>query len=250
VRPILFYLGPLPIYSYTVCVLAAFLIVGWLTYREARRRNRLNEDTLIAGSVAMLGGIVGAKLSMIVFLGPAEFWKQLPTIIQHGSSLLGGLTVGFIAVEFVERRLKIDRCTGDLIAPYLPLGQAIGRLGNFLAGDAYGSPSSLPWAIFQSGSYRHPAQLYELVLDLILFAFLWRRRMSSFKDGQLFSTYVLGYTLIRFPLEFLRYQPTPLYFLGLTLVQWMCLAGAVWFGQKLYFQWQAKNWLIKLGGRA
>jgi phosphatidylglycerol---prolipoprotein diacylglyceryl transferase len=233
-RPILFYLGPVTISSYTFCMLAAFLIVGWLAYSEAKRRGRLNEDTLVVGSVAMLAGILGAKLSMLVFLGPIEFWRELPTILAHGSALFGGLTVAFFAVMITEYALKIERCTGDLIAPFLPLGQAIGRMGNFLAGDAYGSPSSLPWSVYQAGAYRHPAQLYELVLDLLLFAFLYRRRYSSFRDGELFSLYIAGYSLIRFPLEFLRYQPTPLDFLGLTLVQWMCLAGFLWSSYRLY----------------
>ncbi|HEX7475880.1 MAG TPA: prolipoprotein diacylglyceryl transferase family protein, partial [Dehalococcoidales bacterium] len=94
-RPVLFNLGPLPVYSYTVCLMAAFLLVGWLTYREARRRDRLDENTLIIGSMAMLGGILGAKLSMIVFLGPSEFWRTLPTIPFHGSAFFGGLTLGF-----------------------------------------------------------------------------------------------------------------------------------------------------------
>jgi phosphatidylglycerol:prolipoprotein diacylglycerol transferase len=246
-RPVLFNLGPLPIYSYTVCLLAAFLLVGWLTYREARRRDRLDENTLIIGSVAMLGGILGAKLSMIVFLGPAEFWRLLSTIPFHGSAFFGGLTLGFFAVTITERLLKVDRCTGDLIAPFLPLGQAIGRLGNFLAGDAYGSPSSLPWAVYQAGQYRHPVQLYELVLNLVLFVFLWRWRSTSFRDGQLFNAYIVGYAIIRFPLEFLRYQPTPVDFLGLTLVQWLCLAAVIWFGYKLYLQRQSNKWIGNLG---
>ena len=86
----------------------------------------------------------------------------------------------------------------------------------------------------QAGAYRHPAQLYELALDLVLFAFLWRRRCTSFRDGELFRMYVVGYAIIRFPLEFLRYQPTPLDFLGLTLVQWLCIAAGLAFGYQLY----------------
>ncbi|OGN89284.1 MAG: hypothetical protein A2158_01740 [Chloroflexi bacterium RBG_13_46_14] len=195
----------------------------------------------MVGSVGMLSGIIGAKLSMLVFLGPAEFWRLLPTITSHGSALFGGLTFGYFAVTVTERILKIDRCTGDLIAPFLPLGQAIGRLGNFLAGDAFGIPASLPWAVYQGGAYRHPVQIYEMVLDLLLFAFLWRRRYTSFRDGELFAMYLVVYAVIRFPLEFLRYQPTPLYFLGLTLVQWMCLAGALWFGYQLYLQRKRAN---------
>jgi phosphatidylglycerol:prolipoprotein diacylglycerol transferase len=238
---VLFKIGPVEIHSYTVCVLTAFLVVGWLAYREARRRLRLNEKTLMVGSVGLVGGVLGAKLGMLVFLGPAEFWRLLPTIPSHGSTLFGGLIGGYIAVTVTERLMHVDRCTGDLIAPFLPLGQAIGRLGNFLAGDAYGLPTSLPWSVYQAGAFRHPVQLYELVLDLALFAFLFRRRYVSFRDGELFQIYIVGYSLIRFPLEFLRYQPTPVPFLGLTLVQWVCIAAVLGFGYQLYRQRKGAN---------
>ena len=222
-------------------MLTAFIVVGWLAYSEAKRRLRLTEATMTVGSIGLIGAVLGAKLGMVVFLGPTSFWRLLPTIPSHGSTLVGGLTGGYIAMVLAERALHVDRCTGDLLAPYLPLGQAIGRLGNFLAGDAYGLPTSLPWAVFQAGAFRHPVQLYELVLDLGLFAFLSRRRYVSFRDGELFQIYIVGYSLIRFPLEFLRYQPTPLYFLGLTLVQWLCIAGLLGFGCQLYLQRKKAN---------
>jgi len=222
-------------------MLTAFIVVGWLAYIEAKRRVRLTEATITVGSIGLIGAVVGAKLGMLVFLGPTEFWRLLPTIPSHGSTLVGGLTGGYIAMVLVERALRVDRCTGDLVAPFLPLGQAIGRLGNFLAGDAYGVTTSLPWGVFQAGAFRHPVQLYELVLDLGLFAFLSRRRYVSFRDGELFQIYIVGYSLIRFPLEFLRYQPTPLDFLGLTLVQWLCITGLLGFGYQFYLQWKRTN---------
>ena len=235
-RPILFSIGPVEVHAYTVCMLTAVLLGGWLTYREAKRRMRLTEETLMVGSVGLVGGVIGAKLSMLVFLGPTDFWRLLPTIPAQGAALTGALIGGYIAVVLAERVLKVERCTGDLVAPFIPLSQAIGRLGNFLAGDAYGTPTSLPWAVHQAGANRHPAQLYELALDLLLFAVLWRWRYRSFRDGELFRIYVVGYAIIRFPLEFLRYQPTPLDFLGLTLVQWLCVAAVLGFGYQLYLQ--------------
>jgi phosphatidylglycerol:prolipoprotein diacylglycerol transferase len=234
--PVLIKIGPLEIHSYTVCMLMAFLVVAWLAYREAKRRDRLNENILLIGSFGLLGAVIGAKLSMLVFLGPEEFWRLLPTIPSHGSALVGGLFGGYVAIVLSERALGVTLCTGDLIAPFIPLGQAIGRLGNFLAGDAYGLPTNLPWAVNQAGAYRHPVQIYELVLDLALFAYLWRKRYTSFKDGELFRIYIIGYAIIRFPLEFLRYQPTPLPFLGLTLVQWLCIAAVLGFGYQLWLQ--------------
>ena len=235
-RPILFSIGPVDVHSYTVFMLAAVLVGGWLTYREAQRRGRLTDSTLMIGSVGLVGGVLGAKLSMLVFLGPAEFWLLLPTIPSHGAALTGALVGGYVGVVIAERALRVDRCTGDLVAPFIPLGLAIGRLGNFLAGDAYGTVTSLPWAVHQAGADRHPAQLYELALDLVLFAFLWRRRYSSFRDGELFRIFVVGYAMIRFPMEFLRYQPTPLAFLELTLVQWLCIAAVLGFGYQLFLQ--------------
>ena len=228
------HLGAVKIHLYTVCILTAFIVAGMLAYREARRRHRLSESTLMVGSVGLVSAILGAKIGMLMFLGPAEFWRLLPTIPAHGSTLFGGLIGGYIGVTVTERLMHVDRCTGDLIAPFLPLGQAIGRLGNFLAGDAYGLPSSLPWAVEQAGARRHPVQIYELLLDLALFAFLLRRRKVSFRDGELFQTYMVGYSVIRFPMESLRYQPTPVPFVGLTLVQWLCIASVLWFGAQLF----------------
>jgi phosphatidylglycerol:prolipoprotein diacylglycerol transferase len=234
--PVVFNIGPVGIHAYTACFLAAFIVVAVLAFGEAKRRLRLTDETLVVGSVGLVGAIVGAKVGMLVFLGAQEFWRLLPTIPAHGSTLFGGIAGGYLAVVVAERLMHVDKCTGDLIAPFLPLGQAIGRLGNFLAGDAYGVPASLPWAVDQAGALRHPVQLYELVLDLALFAILFRRRLVSFRDGELFQLYMIGYSIIRFPLEFLRYQPTPVPFLGLTLVQWLCIASAAGFGAQYYLR--------------
>jgi prolipoprotein diacylglyceryltransferase len=101
-----------------------------------------------------------------------------------------------------------------------------------------------------AGSVRHPVQVYEMLLDLALFAYLWRRRYTSFRDGELFRLYVVGYALIRFPLEFLRYQPTPVPFLGLTLVQWLCLAAVAGFGYRLLLDRRETARMQRLGGQA
>lgn len=231
--PVLFHLGAVQIRSYTVCMLAAVLLGGWLTYREAERRGRLDDETLIVASFALMGGVLGAKLGMIVFLGPGVFWRLLPTLPAHGAAWAGAFVGGLLTASLFERSYGMDRCVGDLAAPFLPLCQAIGRLGNFLAGDAYGAATRLPWGVYQGGAWRQPVQLYELVLDLLLFALLWRRRQRSFRDGELFRLYAIGYALIRFPLEFLRYQPTAQAVVGLTLVQWLCLVAVLGFGVQL-----------------
>src|SRR5215203_3798924 len=235
-RPILFSIGPVHVYAYTVCMLTAVLVGGWLSYREAERRMRLDQRTLMVGSVGLVAGVLGAKLSMFIFLGPERFWTALPTLPAQGAALAGALFFGYAGVVLAERSLGVTRCTGDLVAPFLPLAQAIGRLGNLLAGDAYGNPTSLPWGITQAGAVRHPVQLYEIVLDLAVFAFLMWRRTRTYRDGELFRLYIIGYALIRFPLESLRYQPATPVWLGLTLVQWLCIGTVAFFGYQLILQ--------------
>jgi phosphatidylglycerol---prolipoprotein diacylglyceryl transferase len=235
-RPILFSIGPVQIHTYTVCMLTAVLLGGWLTYREAQRRMRLDHATLMVGSIGLVAGVLGAKVSMLVFLGPSRFWAALPTLPAQGAALTGALVSGYVAVALAERLLGVTKCTGDLVAPFLPLGQAIGRLGNLLAGDAYGNPTSLPWGIQQAGAFRHPVQGYEMVLDLALFGFLMWRRRRTYRDGELFRLYIVGYALIRFPLESLRYQPSTPVWLGLTLVQWLCIGAVLLFGYQLLLQ--------------
>jgi phosphatidylglycerol:prolipoprotein diacylglycerol transferase len=183
------------------------------------------------GAYGLVGGVLGAKLSMLVFLGPQTFWRLLPTIPQYGAAWTGALFGGYVAVVLAERALGVDRCTGDMAAPFIPLAQAIGRMGNFLAADAYGTVTSVPWAVHQAGAWRHPVQLYELAFDLALFGFLWFRRYRSYRDGELFRIYVIAYALACFPLEWLRVQPAGHAVLGLTLVQWfflLTLAGCCW----------------------
>jgi phosphatidylglycerol:prolipoprotein diacylglycerol transferase len=162
-RPVIVSIGSVQIHAYTVCMLAAVLIGGWMTYNEARRRGRLDHRTIAVGAWGLMGGVLGAKLSMLVFLGPERFWRLLPTIPSQGAAFTAALFGGYVAVVIAERHYHVERCAGDLVAPFLPLGQVIGRLGNFLAGDAYGLPTSSQWSVYMAGANRYPVQLYELV---------------------------------------------------------------------------------------
>ena len=91
----------------------------------------------------------------------------------------------------------------------VPLGLALGRLGNFINAELWGRPTSVPWAmIFPTdplGVPRHPSQLYEAGLEgLFLFAVLFGLSKLQPPKGSLLGTFLLGYGLIRFALEFVR----------------------------------------------
>jgi phosphatidylglycerol:prolipoprotein diacylglycerol transferase len=108
--------------------------------------------------------------------------------------------------------------TADVLAPGVILGQAIGRLGCFAAGCCYGKPASVPWAVtFTDVNVRavgtpmdtplHPSQLYESILAFLLFfALLWLADHKRFA-GQVVLSYAIGYSVIRFILEFWRGDP-------------------------------------------
>jgi len=150
------------------------------------------------------------------------------------------------AVAFMKRRGIPPWLGGDLIAPQIALGYAITRVGCFLNGCCYGTPTTLPWGVAfppESGAGQyitklafaalfsgqpvgeirlHPVQLYAVIANLVIFAILlvaWRARRF---DGQIFWGYLVLYPLYRFPIEFLRGDNDPL-FLGLTVAQIMSI---------------------------
>lgn len=167
---------------------------------------------------AIIGGIIGARLFYVVGnwgeyasnpLQLLRFWDL------QGLVFYGGLAGGAIAVGLVIKGKHLPFWTiADAVALALPLGQAIGRVGCFLNGDSFGKASGLPWAVTFPPETRavmgitatrvHPVQLYELLLDLVLFIALMIYRRREEHEGSLLLVYLVGYGLIRFFLEFYR----------------------------------------------
>lgn len=226
------HLGPYTLSTYSLCFLCAYIVGGIVTYREAKRQHRATEAILRVALGALAGGLVGAKLSMFVFLGPATFIKDLPSLWYSGQAWTGAFFGGYLGVLLVKRFSHIKYSTGDVFALALPLAQAIGRLGNLLGGDPFGLPSNLPWAIMQHGVRRQPSALYELALDLILFFIILRMRDRMPRSGDLFKLYVVGYCSFRFLVDFTRADPHV--FLGFTLVQVLYSITIVGFSYSLW----------------
>ena len=226
------HLGPIVISTYSLMFLCAYSVGGGVTYYEAKRQHRATEAILRVSLGALAGGMLGAKLSMLAFLGPATFIKDLPYLWYSGQAWTGAFFGGYLGVILVKRWNSIEYSTGDIFAPALPIAQAIGRLGNLLGGDPFGLPSTLPWAIMQNGVRRQPSALYELILDVILFLVIWRLRDKMPQPGDLFRLYVVGYCSFRFLVDFTRADPRVL--LGFTLVQVLYAITIVWFSYRLW----------------
>jgi phosphatidylglycerol---prolipoprotein diacylglyceryl transferase len=183
----------------------------------------------------VLSAIIGAR-----FLHVVDAWKYYAAnpgeilLVQHGGlAFFGGLSFGVIGLLAYLKAKKQDVLYWlDCVALYIPLGQAIGRWGNYFNHELYGRPTSAPWGIYiplekriygyEYASYFHPLFLYESVLNVVLFIVLnnYAKHVKC-GSGKLLGLYFVGYGSIRFSLEFLRIGQS--LFLALSVSQYLAL---------------------------
>ena len=211
--------GPFALHTYGLLLALAFLAGLWVAARQAKRA-RLDANRVTDMAVwVLIAGLVGAKVLLLAvdFRFYSHNPRELLSIFQSGGVFYGGLIGGIlVAWWYVRRHALPGWATADVLAPGVILGQAIGRLGCFAAGCCYGKPTSVPWAVTFTDVYAarttgtpldtplHPSQLYESVLAFLLFfGLLWLSDRKRF-PGQVVLTYTVGYSVIRFVLEFWR----------------------------------------------
>ena len=157
-----------------------------------------------------------------------------------GMSFHGGLIGVLLAIAlFARLRQRRFLEVSDFLAPLIPLGLAVGRLGNFINGELWGRPSDVPWAMVfpqVDATPRHPSQLYEMALEgIVLFLLLWWFSRRPRPVGQASALFLIGYGVFRFGVEFTREPDGFLGLLsaGLSMGQWlsvpMIVAGLILF---------------------
>jgi len=233
--PELFRLGPFTVYSYGVMMALGFLSGGWVVGKglEQQGKDPAFSSTLVMW--AAVGGLLGARLLFI-----AEDWAKFLanplSFILTGAGFVwyGGLIGGVVGVTLCIRHYKLVWLEiMDAVAPAIAVGHAIGRIGCFLAGDGdWGPPTTLPWGVAYPNAIIgwdyppdvrvHPAELYETIAYLIVFAILWSFRSTPRPVGALFWGYLLLSSVARFLIEFVRINP-PLAF-GLSEAQLISVA--------------------------
>ncbi len=207
--PVLFRIGSFEITSFGVMV-ALGAVAGLWVFRRELLRAGLPDAALDAAIYGLVGGLLGAKL-LYVFEHLDEGGFVALFLDRGGMSWFGGFAGGLLA-GFVTIRARRWPMLAVLAAatPALAVGQMLGRVGCFLVGDDYGSPTTLPWGIaFPRGlppttDRVHPTQIYEAIF-LGAFAWLlihWRRQGTA--DRNVLGRYLLITGAFRFALEFLR----------------------------------------------
>lgn len=198
-------------------ILATAILAGFLLARKFAWIFGIAEKEIDDLSFwLVLTGILGARIYYVLFSfsyylnAPIEIFK-----VWHGGlSIYGGLIAGFLFLFiYTLRRAYSFYQLSDLIVLVLPISQAIGRLGNFVNYEAFGLPTNLPWKMFVEQSNRpfdyitysffHPTFLYEILLNLFIFAFLFFYK-NRFKRGVLTFTYLAMYSCGRFFIEAVR----------------------------------------------
>jgi phosphatidylglycerol:prolipoprotein diacylglycerol transferase len=183
----------------------------------------------------MLGGIIGARFVYVTTYWKEEFAGQPVSeifAIWHGGLVYYGSLIGATIASVIYIRWKKLPLwkTADVLAPSIALGNVFGRIGCLLNGCCYGRACNLPWAIhfpadnpLNPPTYPvHPTEIYDALLNLIVYVFLaWLFRHKKF-DGQIFATFLLCYAVTRSFVEYFRGDYTNLhYHLGLTPAQWI-----------------------------
>ena len=191
-------------------LVAVGALVGLWLFRRELRRAGFPENAADAGMAGVFGGLFGAKL-LWAFEHAGEAPVMDLLLSRGGMSWFGGFAGGLLAGIWMIRRRRLNLMSVLAAAtPGLAAGHAIGRIGCFLVGDDYGSPSTLPWAVaFPEGLPPtmvpvHPTQLYEALLLMPILALLLRWRRDGHADRRVLAMYLLLTGSLRFAIEFVR----------------------------------------------
>ncbi len=210
------HLGPLPLRAYAFFILLGVVVAVYLGNRRWVARG--GQDGFIAdlAATAVPAGLIGARLYHVVTSGDRYLKDPLEALyVWHGGlGIWGGILGGCLGALVVCRRRGVSfLAVADTVAPFLPVAQGIGRLGNYFNQELYGKATSLPWGLEIdadhapdgiAGTYQ-PTFLYELLWDFgVAGLVLWADNRWQLGKGRALALYVAAYCVGRGWIEALR----------------------------------------------
>ena len=205
----IFRIGNFSIYIFGITIALGMLAGLWIMLKEAKRKELNNDKMFDLVIYTILAGLIGARLYYVVAFNLEYYLKNPIEILyvhQGGLSIQGSLIGGILVALWYIRKNNLNFWkVADAFAPGIILGQAIGRIGC----DVFGIPMKTlyPWGVKVGSQILHPAQIYEMLLNLILFAYLWTMRGKSKYNGEIFIKYIIGFSINRAIVEFFRTNP-------------------------------------------
>ncbi|MGX2956633.1 prolipoprotein diacylglyceryl transferase [Ursidibacter arcticus] len=214
IDPIFLQLGPISVHWYGIMYLLGFGFAYWLGVRRAKNSNGVwtpeQVDQLLFNG--FFGVVLGGRIGDVLFynfdrlmIDPLYLFR----IWEGGMSFHGGLIGVIIAMIWTSRRQQRSFWqTADFVAPLIPFGLGMGRIGNFINGELWGRVTDVPWAmIFPHVDLlpRHPSQIYQALLEglalfLLLNLFIRKQRPM----GSVAGLFLVGYGVFRFIVEYVR----------------------------------------------
>lgn len=202
-------IGPFRLSSGGLLLLLGVIVASSALGRIARRQggDGLSAQAERCFYPVMLGAIIGARLYYGLFnldmygRQPSLFWALRVSDLAWPGALLGGTVMAIVWCRLRQFELL---ALADSVALALPIGESIASFGLLLSGEAFGTPTSLPWAISLFGAWRHPVQVYYALLELLNFAILWRLARQDLPAGTLMAGYCILEGLTMLLVEVLR----------------------------------------------
>ena len=239
-----FSVGPLTIHFYALCIITGIAAAIWIGRRRYANLGGNPDDVSEVAIWAVPFGIIGGRIYHVI-TSPAQYFGSNGNPIdafriwEGGLGIWGAISLGAVGAYLYFRTHKTSlnfRQLLDSLAPGVVLAQAIGRIGNYFNQEVFGKPTELPWGLeidpvnrpdgFESYATFHPTFLYELLWCLVVAVLLIKlpgflKKITS-NQGDVFTLYILGYTLGRVWIEGLRIDEANL-ILGLRLNIWVSL---------------------------
>ncbi len=259
-HPILFHVGTTPVSSHGVFVAIGVIVALAVSWHVARQRGQASRAMIFIISGGLIGAAIFAKFGLAVRYALASGDPTLGGFFRDGSrSLLGGLAGAYLGVVIAKRTINHRTHTGDVLAPGVALGIAIGRMGCFLA-EAPGTATALPWGVrvppelaatlaqcsaCVTGAAMHPSFLYESAFMALAAWWLYPRSVRGslpapwMRNGDLFKLFLLAYAVFRFLVEFVRENFVMA--AGMSGSQLMVLIAMLWLS--LHFLRRSRGWV-------
>ena len=216
--PATFKIGPLTFHFYGLMIAAAIYLGWWFAKKRAhlfRIPQKIFDDPILL--IPLLLALIGARAYHVI-----DFWSfyradplSIVNIAGGGLGIWGAIAGAIAGFAIVAKARKIDFLSAcDLAGPSLLLGQAIGRIANYVNQEGFGPPTNLPWGVYISPDRRptefinfsrfHPTFFYEALLNFVFFLILFKMSSKSKFKGQTFAFYLIFYSMARFISEFWR----------------------------------------------